>query len=295
MNFEKPPQTNEQESQAEARKETPARFRLAVDILLKANFGKIKVKGEENLDKLPPGAKVIIATTHISDFDVLVPIVKLGKRFKIKAVNASLQHDVRKDAMPSLSVIAAGKENTIPVDFKWGKNPKGQKSYYSSSFNPDNFTPMKEALDDGDAILMAAYNPEPIKSGMLPAKGGYGAVYLAEVSDAVIVPVAVNIKSKDPFAGMRERAIQTLLDRPEMEMVIGEPITLDKVSGIERMAEILKQREKDPKSITKNEIGELRNVQKDLQNQSDKIMASLARLLPEEKRGAWGKNIAEGS
>ena len=38
-------------------KETPLRFRLAVEAMVKANFEDVEVRGEENLDDLPPDAK----------------------------------------------------------------------------------------------------------------------------------------------------------------------------------------------------------------------------------------------
>ena len=163
------------------KRETPARFRLPIEVNLRANFSAIEVRGEDNLKKIPPGAKVIFATTHISDLDVGMPIAKLGKQFRMKLVNASLQHDITQDPASNLGMRAMGSENMIPVDIQWGReHPVAGKTYQGSMFNPENFIPMKKALEEGVALVIAAYTPTHVKDGKLPSKGGYGAVYAAE-------------------------------------------------------------------------------------------------------------------
>jgi 1-acyl-sn-glycerol-3-phosphate acyltransferase len=253
-----------------AHKETPARFRLAVETMLKASFSAIEVVGEENLKKLPPGAKVIIATTHISDYDVIMPIAKLGKQFKIKAVNASVQHSFLKDPLTYTAAHIAGIENTIPVDIQFAKHETAGRSYVPSPFNPENFVPMRQALDEGDAIVMAAYTPPPVKDGMLGKKAGFGAVYLAEISGAYILPVAVNIKSDDPKMGTKKSPFSAFLNRPEAEMIIGEPIPP-------------REHPVEAQDLTP------RTMREALRDRSDALMYSLAELLPEEKRGVWDK------
>lgn len=267
-------------------KETPARFRLVVEAWVKANFSNIEVRGEENLKDLPPNAKVIFATTHISDLDVVIPIAKLGKQFRMRAVNASVQHDFREDARTNIFLRVIGEDNTMPVDMKWGDHPEtGKKEYYTKKFNPDNFVPMKEALEEGDAIVMAAYTPVPIKDGKIPDQEGHGAVYLAEISDAIIVPIAINIQSEDPHMGINRTPTHSLKGRPAAEMIIGKPIALDKIEGVERFNDLIQNPGEG--EVRKEITEERKRIEEGLRTQSDIVMQSLADLLPEERRGKW--------
>ena len=280
------PKQKREESPRE-HKETPMRFKLPIELMLKANFSKIEMRGEENLKDLPPDAKVIFATTHISDQDVIMPVAKLGDRFRMKVVNASLQHDIRGHTIPNLGLRAMGIENTIPVDIKWGESKDtGREEYYSKQFNPENFLPMQDALEDGDAVVMAAYTPVPMKTGELPDKGGNGAVYLAEMSGAVIVPIAVHIRSEDPNMGMARTPGHSLKEKPVAEMIIGKPIVLEKIEGIEKFADLIENPGEG--DARKENTVERKRIAKNLKAQSDVVMQSLADLLPEERKGKWG-------
>ena len=290
MSFETPP-VGIDSTEREIHKETPARFRVAVETYLRAHFSDIEIVGEENLDDLPPDAKVILTTTHISDLDVLIPIAKLGQRFCIKAVNASVQHQFGGDTIANIGLRIVGKENTIPVDYKMGEHPQAGKSYYTQAFNPNNFVPMKESLDKGETIVMAAYGPQQVKDGKLPKKGASGPVYLAEISGATIVPIAINIESDDPEMGTSKSPFKSLKQRPKAQMIIGKPFIPDKIEGIEKMPELLKTRGNEAGGA--ESLDKLREIQHALREQSDKIMSSLASALPENKRGDWGKEIED--
>ncbi len=140
-------------------------------------------------------------------------------------------------------------------------------------------------------MLIAAYDPTPVKDGKLPARGGYGGVYLAEISNAIIVPIAVNIKSDSPDAVIRKKGIGGLLGRPEAEMIIGKPIVPEKIEGLKDLGEILKRRREDPKSVTRADLDRIKELQERLKRESDKVMLALAEMLPEEKRGSWGERV----
>ena len=60
---------------------------IAADVKLAS--GEIQTHGEEHLKEIPPDKKVIIATTHISDLDVPIATLKLGKYFDIAITNQS--------------------------------------------------------------------------------------------------------------------------------------------------------------------------------------------------------------
>lgn len=58
---------------------TSKRLLMAIGADVKLATGKIQTHGEEHLKEIPPDKKVIIATTHISDLDVPIATLKLGK------------------------------------------------------------------------------------------------------------------------------------------------------------------------------------------------------------------------
>jgi hypothetical protein len=251
--------------------------------MLKAVLSKIEIRGRENLDKIPPNAKVVIATTHISDIDVAIPIAKLGRIFRIKWANASMQHHITQDPFINLVLTAAGIANAIPVDYHWAQQDGVGKSYTASNFNLKNFLPMRKALENGDTIVFAAHNPTHIRDGKLPLDGGHGAVYLAEISGATILPVAINIKSDDPLLGTTKYPLLGMFkERTEAEMVIGEPYAPERIDGIEGFANAQKKTYKD-----------LRIVVSGLRRESERLMRTLAQLLPEERRGPWHEKLSE--
>lgn len=277
-------------------KETPARLRLAAETFLRLSFGKIEVKGEENLNDLPPDTKVVLAATHISDADLLSPIAKLGNRFNIRVAAPSLHFNVlskeKGDAMPALSLkMAGGEDVAMPIDYGWEEHREAGRSYVPGGFNPLNFEPMKDALDEGNIILIAAYSPPAVKDGKLPRRGGYGDVYLAEIADAVIVPIAVDVKSDDPHAAIRKKGLTSLRGRPDVAMTVGAPIVPGKIEGIDDLAKILGRRAEGAGGITQEELARVKEIQSELRKESNRVMAALAAMLPEGKRGPWASSV----
>lgn len=59
-------------------------------------------------------------------------------------------------------------------------------------FTPQDYGPMREVLNQGDSVLIAAHKPS--RNNQLE-KGGYGAVYLQAITEgSVIVPITVSIE-----------------------------------------------------------------------------------------------------
>ena len=116
-----------------------------------------------------------------------------------------------------------------------------------------------------------------------------------------MVPVAVDIRSKKPF-GMGDPGIGQIIKemRPKVEIKIGkplEPAQLTDKNGshldVSRFAEILKKRknirpskegEQQQQVLTDEERREFHSIREALQEESDRVMGSLAELLPPEKR-----------
>jgi hypothetical protein len=175
----------------------------------------------------------------------------------------------------------AGKDNFIPIDYK--KIPGGKQA---SSFNPDNFDPMKEALEEGKAVVVAAHNPT--QEWNLP-KGGYGVSYLSDIAgdNVMILPVAVDLESEESV-GMFENQLKTLLNKPTAHVRIGEPMTLEKVPGIEDFSSIMHKRRRH-ETLTPEDRERFSKLSDTIREQSDTVMKKIAEYVPEEKRGVYMK------
>jgi hypothetical protein len=267
----------EEPAEKKEREKTPQRLLLALEAQLKLTVKELKLHGEENIEAIPAGKKIIIATTHISDIDIPTVAAALGKYFNIAITNMSVHHSFLAEPSTNIGVRLAGKENFIPFDYE--KTPSGKQA----SFNPDNFEPMKRALDDGKAIIVAAHNPT---HDWHLSKGGYGVSYLSDISDdVVILPVAVDLESAGQV-GMYENQLKTITKKPVANVFIGEPIELQKIPGIEDLSKIMHKRESGER-ITPEELKRFSELKELLQTQSNIVMEKLAENLPEEKRGEY--------
>lgn len=259
------------------KKETPKRLMYALAAWAEASAGKIDVRGMENLDKIPKDRKIIIATSHISDLDVLLVAYKLGRNFNLTVTNQSVHHHFFQEPPTNIGLTLTGKDNYLPIDYVKGEKRK------EARFNPENFIPMNEAMEKGKTIIMAAHNPSQTGEGL--EKSGVGVTYLSQLSDAIVLPVAINLKTNKPV-GMYGQEFKTFLNRPDVDMTIGEPMELEKIEGIEFIAEAMTKR-KSGERLSKEELEKFRNVIVQLKNQSGEIMKSIAKMLPEDKRGIF--------
>jgi hypothetical protein len=265
------------QNSVEKRHTTSKRLLMAIEADVKLATGEIQTYGEEHLKEIPPDKKVIIATTHISDLDVPIATLKLGKYFDIAITNQSIQHFFLREPSTNIGIRIAGRENFIPIDTK---KIEGKKQ---GEFNPQNFAPMRDALEKGKAIIIAAHNPT--RKWKL-SKGGYGAAYLTAISEnVVILPVVVNIESDEPL-GMAETILKNIVKRPDASVYIQKPIELETINGIEDFERILGKRRRGEK-LTKKERLRFSELKTALEKRSDQIMQALASGLPEKKRGKY--------
>lgn len=222
------------------KKEVPQRLWLANEAGLKFAVGKIKVTGKENFKEIPPGMKVVVMTTHLTDLDVPLAVHAVARDLDISIMNMSTHHKFwgeQGEASTNIGMHIAGKQNFIPIDYQRDKS--GEKS--PSSFNPKNFESAKKILDEGKSVVIAAHNPSrEVLHNLEGVKGGYGGVYLAEIADAYILPVTVSL---DRAAGMYRDTMKTVKERPNASVQIGKPFKLPKIADIERFSELMQKRE----------------------------------------------------
>jgi len=258
--------------------EKPEAIVKKLEYFLKAQFGKIEVKGRENFDLIPKDRHVIFAPTHLSNFDVPISIYSVGQHFRLMVGGASTHLKFSENPTGFIGDRLAGKENFIPI-----KHKKDEKGVERGRFNPEDLENLKTAFEEKKALMVSAYYSGEEKNS-LPDKGGYGVVYLAEIADALIVPIAVDIKSKEKTE-MQKNIVKAIFSFPDAQVNIGKPINLPKIEGIERLKEIWGKRKTD--RLSKEETEEFHRLSQQLREQSDLVMKKLAELLPEEKRGKW--------
>ena len=120
---------------------TSKRLLMAIGADVKLATGEMQTHGEERLKEIPPDKKVIIATTHLSDLDVPIATLKLGKYFDIAITNQSIHHSFLRASSMNVGMRISGRKNFIPIDTK---KVEGKRR---GEFNPQNFEPMRDALE----------------------------------------------------------------------------------------------------------------------------------------------------
>jgi 1-acyl-sn-glycerol-3-phosphate acyltransferase len=251
-------------------KKGPSRFWLANEaMVIKTLVGKIETSGEENIKKLPPGAKVVVLTTHLTDLDMPIVIHAVGKDLDMVEMDMSTHHKMfgkQGEAITNIGLHLAGKNKFLPIDYT--KDASGKKS--PRAFNPENFSPAVEAIDKGKAVMIAAHNPslKPEKN-LDNVKGGYGGVYLAELANAYILPVTVVL---DKEAGMYGEQTKALKEKPNASVVIGEPFQLEKIDGLEHLSELTKKKDWNDKDFE-----EFSKLNKALSERSQSIIDKMSK------------------
>ena len=231
----------------------------------------IKITGKENIQKIPEGAKVLVMPSHLNDLSVPATIHAVARELDLVILNESTHHASGSQGEPIMkaSMKIAGAEHFLPLDFE--KDEKsGEKS--PVAFNPENFAPAIKALEEGKSVLVAAHNPakEPLQN-LEGVRGGYGGVYLAELTDAYILPVTVQLSR----AVMDSKNLKTLMNRPNADIVIGEPFQLPKIEGIKNLSRIMEKR-KNGQKLSEEEIKEFSRLTNALREQLEIVMKHLS-------------------
>lgn len=256
----------------EHKKEVSKRLWLANEIMMKTMVGKIEVLGKENMEKLPPDAKIVVMTTHFTDLDVPVAIHTVANDLNVAIVDMSVHHKPFGEQGEFGSYLAgkfAGMNNFIPIGFK--KDKDGGKS--SKAFDSNDFIPAIKAInEEGRAVMIAAHNPTESKS-LDEVKGGYGGVYLAEMTDAYILPITITFDNSTYKYG--DRINVATKEKPNAHVVIGEPFKLEKTNGIERFSQITEKRENGDK-LSDEEIQEFSKLSHALREQSQIVIKKMS-------------------
>jgi len=274
------------------------RFREAME----ANVGmvtKIKdVTGWENFYNLKPGINPVIATTHLSDVDV-----QIGANIFSNLVDvgvASMQTN-QTDALIGKLVALAGKDNFFDV---FNTFEKGKANFRLDS---QNFLLMAQAMNERDkTMIIASHSPhyEGYGNRVLPEVPGLAAVIVANLTDRVILPVAIEFQDEGRI-GMSEDIVESVLkkvkgDTPSSSVHIAEPIILDD-GGIPH--ELITQKDevlqalqlfnsKSRKEMSSEDKAKGLEIFRKLQKQGEIVLMAQASELPPESRGIWQERLA---
>jgi len=257
-------------SNLKPRKGSSERFILANKANLEFAIKNLTVKGKENINKIPEGAKVVAVTTHLTDLDIPASIEAVARELDLAVMNLSTHHQFwgKQGEIPTnIGIRIAGKDNFIPIDYH--KDDTGRKS--PKAFNPENFDPAVKALKDGKSVMVAAHNPstEPLQN-LDGVKGGYGGVYLAMLTDAYILPITVKL---DRVVGMYGETLKTIRERPNASVAIGKPFKFEKIEGIEHLSELVKKSGKDLTEEERNEFQRLIGILREKSQELIKLMS----------------------
>lgn len=264
-------------------KKSPERIMKTLKFLVERVLNKFEVQGKEHLAEIPPDKKVILATSHATDFDIPLAYHALCNDLKIRFTWESILERFSVDPLMAAAFRAGGKENFLPIDYE--KKKEGQKTN-RGKFNPDDYIPMQEAAEAGDAILLAAHSPS--HEGTLTEHEGYADVYLAQLVDGVIVPVAIDINSKEPAVTLGTK-IKNLFTKSDAKVMIGNPLSFPKIPGVEHFGDLI--RKSKIERLTPEERAEVHRIRVALREQSEQVMLRIAEMMPEEKRGIWEERL----
>jgi hypothetical protein len=275
-------------------KVTSFRFQKALEVNRALVTTPPEVKGWENFYNLPDGIRPVVATTHMTDTDVQIgasifsPLVDVGV--------ASLQTN-QTDALIGKLVALAGKENffNIANTFEEGK-PHFQ-------LNPENFVAMAQAVNEKDKTMVIASHSPVYDKRQLPDTAGIAAAIVANLTDRVILPVAVEIKS-DERVGMSDDMVTSAKKlaqgkRPPSQVHIAEPIFLDelpaeyKTSQADVFAALGLLDGARRKNMTASEKALALKTLRRLQKQGEVVLMAQAAELPKEMRGKWDQVLAQ--
>lgn len=258
------------------------RLMRAMEAFTAPIIGKLEVSGTEYLSTLPKDKKIILASSHATDFDMPVAAVALGNMVNMKIADMSLHEKVSTD--PTwIGRRIAGEENFVPIAYT--QSADGERQGRVDTRNVAHIT---ETLDNGQAVLIAAHNPS--KDGVLPDNPGYAAVLAAlSTENSVVVPVAVDMGDAS-IGGLIKNKIKAVLGRKTAptKVTIGEPLSFDDPES-KKAAETITaalQREKGSSDMTLLEANTI------IRGEGSKLMSRLAPLLPENVRGKWGETTS---
>jgi len=249
-------------------------------------LNKPTIEGLENLTNIPRAEKLIIASTHLSDIDTETAIATVAPYRDVSVADQSthLEIPVFGNIMRFL-----GENELYKVSSRFGKKGNWLPAF---RLNPKDYEAMRAPLEKGRVLVIAAH--QPTHEWRLPNKPGLGAIYLAQITGATILPTAIDIHHPEfiDFPIINLDILKRLLQgkRIDVRVAFGKPIKFTPIpyDEIRLLSKFLNHDERHV--LTKDEINKSRSTLEKLKSQGAEVMRSLASMLPQEKRGVWQDN-----
>lgn len=263
-----------------------SRIGIVTKINSELKLHKPVIEGLGNLTQIPKTEKLIIATTHLSDIDIETAIAAIAP---YRDVSVTSQSTHLENPISGRIMRWAAKKEIYGISSRPRKNSTWRQDF---EFNPQNYEAMRTPLEKGRALVIAAH--QPTHEWKLPNKPGLGAIYLAQISGATILPTAVDIQYPE-FIDLPPISLDILKrllqgKRLDVKVAFGKPIRPTPIPSeeIKLLNKFLNHDEKH--TLTKDEISKSRSILEKLKLQGSEIMKSLASMLPQYKRGPWEKS-----
>lgn len=270
-----------------------ARLMFFLELYRRIITGKNNIVGEENLEKLPPDAPIIFATTHITDIDVPLVVAALGNKFDLATVDMSVHRrigaSVRVLDPTILGIWLAGVGNFLSISYTQ------ENGVRKGLIDPVNLDRIGQTLKSGKkALVMSAHNPVLDRKayGKLPDNPGYAVIRVAQsVENAVVVPVVVQVGEGINRLGYGNNILETIYRRPSVKVIIGRHLVFNNPEAKQAAAvfeEIMVRRQQGQEEAgDRKRMVEAREV---VNTEGARLMEALAAMLPPEKRGKWGND-----
>lgn len=190
----------------------------------------VKVEGAE---KLPPTGACIVACNHLGRLDAALPLTATNRR--------------------DIILMIAEKYENVAL---WRFLARLMDAFFVNRYEPDlkALREVTRRLKRGEFLVIAPEGTRSKTEALLP--GRHGAIYLAQKTGAVILPVALH--------GTEDRVVKQNLRRLKRSKLVvraGEPYTLPPINGADRSVYLAEQ--------------------------TDELMCRIAALLPEKYRGVY--------
>jgi len=260
---------------------TKGGLKFGLELMARARVGTILSEGLAYLAEVPPDRPLVFATSHITDLDIPIAGSVLADRFTLGIAQISkLARDPRNIA----GMLVTGIHNYFPIQYAGRRD-----AWIPGAIRIGDYEVMVRAMKDkGKAIMFAMH--KPTYDHILPDRAGLGAVILAHMADALVIPIAIDVQVADKFIGKQgaSASMSMLGQRPDAKVRVGNPLYLPPISAFDQWVEIMKKRKVPMDSETRQLM---KDVHQKIRVQADDMMNIIASLLQKEKRGIWNAEL----
>ena len=252
------------------------RARLGLLDYIQINIREPFVEGGENLPNYP----CVVATSHLSDVDVLA-VVRAIMGVDQRKIGISSQKTNFDLSLPAMKL--AGLDHFFPL-----QNTTQKNGHASFTLNLPDFERMRDGITKERRTMVIAGHV-PTRNWKLHRHAGIGPVLLAHMANVPLVPAVVDIMSLTPVAQstmtLKERALRLIKgERPSAKIIFGKPMTFPEISE-EELKAIFNLYGLKRENIHEEEWATIAL----LKQEQDAMMLSLAANLPSKKRGVWDR------